>query len=82
MTYSNDLLDCLISSGSILFAGDAIIYGFNMSINHLFNAVRHKLQILLDLFDANKLSLNLTKHYYTLFSEIVWNHVTKYQIWT
>jgi len=64
----NDLPNCLTSSGSILFADDTTIYGHDTNIDHLFNTMTHELQGLMDWFNANKLSLNLTKTYYTLFS--------------
>ena len=66
--YVNDLPDCLTNTGSILFADDTTIYGHNMNIDDLFNVMTFELQSLMDWFNANKLSLNLTKTYYMLFT--------------
>jgi hypothetical protein len=66
--YVNDLPDCLTNSDCKLFADDTTIYGHNPNINHLFNTMTIELQSLMDWFNANKLSLNLTKTYYMLFS--------------
>ena len=66
--YLNDLPNYLTSSGSILFADDTTIYGHDTNIDHLFNTMTHELQGLMDWFNANKLSLNLIKTYYMLFS--------------
>ena len=68
LIYINDLPDCLTSSDSTLFADDTTIYGHNMNTKDLFDSMTHELQRLMDWFNANKLSLNLTKTYYMLFT--------------
>ena len=79
--YVNVLPDCLTSSDSILFADDPTIYGHNQNINHLLNPMTIELQTLMDWSNANKLSLNLIKTYYMLFSnsKIVPKATTRYK---
>jgi len=66
--YMNDLPDNLTNASSILFADDTTLYDHNSNIDILYANMIINLQRLTDWFRANKLSLNLSKTYYMLFT--------------
>ena len=65
--YSNDLPKSVKSSKTILFADDTTIYVTGPNKNRLFSDIRKDLELLIDWFRANKLSLNISKTNYILF---------------
>ena len=62
----NDVTDCLISSDAILFAADTSNYSSHTNIASLYEVIN--LELLLDWFKANKLTLNISKTNYMLFT--------------
>ena len=66
--YTNDLPNCLNQTKSILFADDTNIYLSSTDIAYLFTQLDQELQMLTDRFRANKLSLNVAKTNYMLFT--------------
>ena len=66
--YTNDLPNCLNQTKSILFADDTTIYLSSNDIPYLFTQLNQELQMLTDWFRANKLSLNVAKTNYMLFT--------------
>ena len=66
--YINDLSFCLKQSKTILFADDTTVYISGNHITKLYNDMNKKLQVLVDWFHANKLSLNVSESKYILFS--------------
>ena len=66
--YTNDLPNCLNQTKSILFADDTTIYLSSNDIPNLFTQLNQELQMLTDWFRANKLSLNVAKTNYMLFT--------------
>ena len=67
--YTNDLPNCLNSSRCILFADDTTIYISSKDINNLFITMNSDLECISDWFKANKLSLNVSKTNYILFTK-------------
>ena len=67
--YMNDLPDCLHNAKGILFADDTTLYESSYNINELYISMNHDLAILSDWFQSNKLSLNLKKTNYMLFTK-------------
>ena len=61
-------INCLNHTKSILFADDTTIYLSSNDIAYLFTRLNQELQMLTDLFRANKLSLNVAKTNYLLFT--------------
>jgi len=70
--YTNDLPDCINQATTILFADDTTIYTSSSDIQYMFNVMNENLECLTDWFRANKLSLNISKTNYMLFSNV--NH--------
>ena len=66
--YTNDLPLCINKSKSILFADDTNVYMSGKLINDLYKNMNKELEVLADWFHANKLSLNVSKTKYMLFS--------------
>jgi hypothetical protein len=66
--YTNDLAHSLTKTKSILFADDTTVYASASSLPALFNTVNSDLNSLVNWFCANKLSLNIDKTNYVLFS--------------
>lgn len=66
--YTNDIPNLLKQTHTILFADDTTIYASDTNLNSLYNKVNHDLEILCDWFKANKLSLNIAKTNYMLFT--------------
>ena len=66
--YMNDLPDCLNKANGILFADDTTLYISSDSLEELYNDMNLELKTLSDWFLANKLSLNLNKTNYMLFT--------------
>jgi ribonuclease P/MRP protein subunit RPP40 len=65
---TNDLPNAITKAKSILFADDTTVYAASASLPGLFNDVNSDLNALVDWFRANKLSLNVAKTNYVLFS--------------
>ena len=68
--YTNDLPNCLNITKAILFADDTPVYMTANNMKHLYTIVNHELDNLTDWFRANKLSLNISKSNYMLFSHL------------
>ena len=66
--YMNDLHFALTHSSGILFADDTTIHYTNDNITDLFHVMNCDLNQITQWFRANKLSLNLSKTHYILFS--------------
>jgi hypothetical protein len=66
--YVNDLVDNVSNVESILFADDTIIYGHDANIDNIYASMTQELVKLTDWFRANRLSLNLAKTHYMLFT--------------
>ena len=66
--YSNDLPNSVNYANTILFADDTTIYIANKSISTLYEILSHELANLSDWFRANKLSLDILKTNFILFS--------------
>lgn len=66
--YTNDLAYSLNKTKSIQFADDTTLYSTHKTISELYKNVNEDLEILHDWFKANKLSLNVSKTHYMLFS--------------
>ena len=66
--YTNDLPDCIENATTILFADDTTIYESASDINYLYRSMNSNLSRLTDWFRGNKLSLNVAKTNYMLFS--------------
>ena len=66
--YTNDLPNSVNNANTILFADDTTIYIANKNISTLYEILSHELANLSDWFRANKLSLNISKTNYILFS--------------
>ena len=52
---------------TILFADDTTLYATGVNKNCLFDTIKSDLELLIDWFRANKLSLNISKTNYVLF---------------
>ena len=66
--YTNDLPGCLNLTKSILFADDTTIYLSSNNISYLYTTMNGELLKPTDWFRANKLSLNISKTNYILFT--------------
>jgi hypothetical protein len=66
--YTNDLPNAMGSAKSIIFADDTTVYASSNSLTRLYNIINSDLNSLADWFYANKLSLNVSKTHYVLFS--------------
>jgi len=69
--YTNDIPNLLKLTHTILFADDTTIFANDTNLDHLYQKVNHDLEILCDWFKANKLSLNIAKTNYMLFTSSV-----------
>ena len=77
LIYMNDLPDNLETTKRILFADDTTIYKSSRDINELYESMNYELNILDDWFRANKLSLNVGKSNYMLFTNCTTPSTTK-----
>ena len=66
--YTNDLSSCLKNTKAIQFADDTTLYMSHKNLHVLYTFVNQDLVSLNDWFRANKLSLNVSKTNYVLFS--------------
>ena len=66
--YTNDLPDCINRATTILFADDTTIYKSSTNLKSLYDSMSQNLTILTDWFRGNKLSLNVSKTNYMIFS--------------
>lgn len=66
--YTNDLPNAIANAKSILFADDTTLYASSDSLSLLYKNINSDLSSLADWFCANKLSLNVGKTNYILFS--------------
>jgi len=66
--YTNDLPCALCHSKCVLFADDTTIYYSSIDLNGVISKITSDLENLTDWFRANKLSLNISKTNYMLFS--------------
>ena len=66
--YTNDLPNCLKTCKCILFADDTTIYKKSSNLSELYSTLNTELNALADWFRANKLSLNVGKTVYMIFS--------------
>jgi hypothetical protein len=66
--YTNDLPNCLSSCKAILFADDTTLYLSSSNIQQLYQSTNTDLEYLDEWFRSNKLSLNVSKTHYVLFS--------------
>jgi hypothetical protein len=66
--YTNDLPNCLSITKAILFADDTTVYLASNDDKYLYSTMNRELDKLTDWFRANKLSLNISKTNYMLFS--------------
>ena len=57
------------NSKTILFADDTTVFCSSDNLAYLYHILNNELNVLADLFRANKLSLNTTKPNYILFSK-------------
>ena len=69
LIYVNDLADNLLTSKGMLFADDTTLYQSNLKLNDLYSDMSLELYNLSDWFLANKLSLNIAKSNFILFSK-------------
>ncbi len=66
---TNDLALTLKKCKCILFADDTTLYTTHKNLLYLQNSIKHDLEILVDWFKANKLTLNLDKTSFVLFQQ-------------
>jgi len=66
--YTNDLPNCLSNCKAILFADDTTLYLSSSNIEQLYISTNIDLQLLDEWFRSNKLSLNVGKTNYVLFT--------------
>ena len=78
--YVNDARNCLSHSKSILFADDTTIYKKSDCLRQLYKFINIDLASLVEWFKTNKLSLNVKKTHYMLFSATSNAHVNNMQI--
>ena len=64
---TNDLALTLKKCKCVLFADDTTLYTSNKNIRQLKESMKHDLEVLIDWFKANKLTLNLEKTSFVLF---------------
>ena len=68
IVYTNDINRCLNLTKSILFADDTTFYLSSNNFTYLFTTMNNELLNLTDWLRANKLSLNISKTNYMLFT--------------
>ena len=78
--YINDICTALKSLKCVLFADDTSLYSTGKDLDQLINTVKGELEALKKWFDANKLSLNLSKTKYMIFSNKKINNDVKLTI--
>ena len=66
--YANDLPNSLNDSQCIIFADDTTVYKSSTDVEYLMTSIQNDLVVLFDWFCANKLSLNISKTNFMLFS--------------
>ena len=66
--YINDISSPLVNANTINFADDSTVSLAGSNINTLYTNMNNDLNRLTDWFQANKLSLNISKSHYMLFS--------------
>jgi len=66
--YTNDLPNSLNNTKAILFADDTTIFAHDHNLTNLYSKINYDLESLYDWFKANKLSLNINKTNYMLFT--------------
>ena len=66
--YTNDLPNSLRHSKCILFADDTTIYYSAKELTDIYNKINYDLAATADWFKANKLTLNISKTNYVIFS--------------
>ena len=69
LVYVNDLPNCIRNCNTLQFADDTTVYVSGSNIAQLFTKLNSDLNILSDWFNSNKLSLNVNKSNYMLFSK-------------
>jgi hypothetical protein len=72
--YTNDLPNALTYSQCILFADDTTVYLSSKNIPDLYNKINLDLETVSDWFRANKLTLNINKTNYMIFTKSVNTH--------
>ena len=81
--YTNDLPNCLAESNCILFADDTTVFRSSSNADYLASSIQNDLKSLYDWFCANKLSLNIGKTNFLLFSPSTKNkypHITELKL--
>jgi len=68
LIYINDIVKCSPTLDKILFADDTNLFHSDKNIQNLFNTVNSELSSLSNWFKANKMSLNIKKTKYILFT--------------
>jgi len=72
--YTNDLPNALSYSKCILFADDTTIYLSLKNIHELYDKINYDLETVSDWFRANKLTLNINKTNYMIFTKSINTH--------
>jgi len=73
--YTNDLPLSLRYSQCVLFADDTTIYNAANDLQTAINNISHDLNELTEWFKANKLSLNISKTHYMIFTKLTTNNI-------
>ena len=68
LIFCNDLHKVLEKTSVIMFTDDTTIYATNEDLSQLISFLKHDFELVIDWFKANKLSLNLAKTNYVIFS--------------
>ena len=71
--YINDIVNSLKMANITLFADDTCVYYAHKNIDTLINTLNSELTLLNDWFSVNKLTLNLSKSHYVIFSRRNYN---------
>ena len=66
--YINDLVNTLNELDIILFADDSCLYSSHQNLNILIDTINNELSIVQNWLNTNKLTLNLQKSHYLIFS--------------
>ena len=69
LIYTNDLPYCLCQTKCILFADDTTIFASDSNVTKVYQIMNNELKTASEWFRANKLSLNVSKTNYMLFSK-------------
>ena len=78
--YTNDLPCALRDSKCILFADDTTIYMASNNINEIITSITNDMTLLTDWFRANKLSLNVSKTNYMVFTNTP-HHIPQFSLY-